>query len=69
MDATEQMLKDFTEAHGTSGHEGSARSIMKQYLENYHFVSRPVELQNMRLPLLSVVQIKHFDKSQVSQLE
>jgi len=35
MDSTEQMLKGFTEAHGTSGHEGSARSVMKKYLEPY----------------------------------
>jgi len=39
LDFTEQMLKDFTEAHGTSGHEGSARSVMKQYLENYAEIS------------------------------
>ena len=33
MDFTTQMLKDFTDAHGTSGHEHSARAIMKRYLE------------------------------------
>lgn len=35
MDFTEQMLKDFTDAHGTSGHEGSARSVMERYLRQY----------------------------------
>ncbi len=34
MDFVEQMLKDFTDAHGTSGHEGSARSVMRTYLEH-----------------------------------
>ncbi len=34
MDATEQLLKDLTDAHGTSGHEGSARSVMRRYLED-----------------------------------
>ena len=33
MDFVEQMLKDFTDAHGTSGHEKSARSVMRNYLE------------------------------------
>ena len=35
MDATEQMLKDFTEAHGTSGHEYSARSVMRRRLQQH----------------------------------
>lgn len=33
MDFVEQMLRDFTDAHGTSGHEGSARSVMRRYFE------------------------------------
>jgi endoglucanase len=34
VDFVEQMLKEMTDAHGTSGHEGSARSVMRRYLKN-----------------------------------
>jgi len=34
VDYVEQMLQDMTDAHGTSGQEGSARSVMRKYLKN-----------------------------------
>ncbi len=39
MDATEQLLKDLTEAPGTSGKETTARGVMRRYLEEYANIS------------------------------